>query len=71
MIESEHGRQTPKSIKGVITCPLCGKEKFFIYPDSQGHVSMHCARCNRLILLDSDNLTAEVTRPIKNQNTAS
>jgi len=71
MTEADHGKQMSNSIKGVITCPLCGKEKFFVYPDSQGHVSIHCAKCGRLILLDSDNLTAEVTRPIKNQNTAS
>ncbi len=52
------------SIKGIINCPLCSKQKFYVYNNARGLLSVRCANCGRPILLDSDNLTAKVTRPM-------
>jgi len=51
-------------LKGIIDCPLCQKEKFFIYSDMRGRMSMRCWQCSRLVLVDGDNLTAQTIRPL-------
>ena len=52
-------------IKCIIKCPICRKEKFYVYDDARGLFSVRCANCSRLILLDTDNLTARETRPMR------
>ena len=47
----------PTKPRGTITCPVCGKEKVYVY-DAKGCVSTHCARCKRTIMWDYTNLVA-------------
>ena len=45
---------------GVIACPVCGKEKLFLY-NAQGMMTSRCGKCGRTILWDLTNQTATVT----------
>lgn len=47
--------------KGKIVCPVCQKEKTFVY-FATGYVSSRCAKCGRLIMWDFDMMTASVIR---------
>lgn len=46
-----------EKVTAVLTCPVCGKEKVFVY-DAKGCVSTHCAKCKRTIMWDYTNLVA-------------
>lgn len=50
-----------EKIKGRIMCPVCEKEKMYVYL-ATGCVSSRCAKCGRLIMWDFDMMTASVIR---------
>ena len=56
------------SIKGVVTCPACKKEYIYVYSDASGHNSVPCIRCQRIVLVDNDNLTAQIISPVRKTN---
>lgn len=70
MTKAGHNHQTANSIKGVVYCPACRKEKSVAYHNSHGKVSTRCARCKSLILIDCDKLAAEIIEPLKSQSLA-
>ena len=55
-------------VKGTITCPICKKEKIIAYEGSSGKSSLHCCKCQRLILVNYDNLTACNAKPRSNKS---
>lgn|GEM_PF-959219 len=55
-------------LKGIIACPVCGKEFVFAYADSRGHASVPCIRCHRIILVDYDKLQAVMIPPKRRRN---
>ena len=54
-------------LKGVIKCPVCGRNPIYVYPDTKGHVSQQCKVCEKFILIDYDKMTA-ITISATSQN---
>lgn len=50
-----------EKLKGTIICPVCEKEKTYVYL-ATGRVSSRCAKCGRLIMWDFDMMTASVIK---------
>jgi DNA-directed RNA polymerase subunit RPC12/RpoP len=55
-------------LKGVIPCPVCGKEFVFAYEDASGHASVPCIRCGRILMVDYSNLEATLIPPKQRRN---
>lgn len=51
--------------KSVIICPFCEKGKFVAVESPSGKTSEHCHKCQRLLELDWNTMTAKLAKPIK------
>lgn len=47
-------------LTGVLFCPICAKEKVFVY-GAKGQVTSRCGLCKRMILWDYTNMHAAET----------
>ena len=59
---------TAMDLKGVVACPACGKEFVFVYNDAKGHASVPCVRCNRISMVDYEEMKATLIPPKKRRN---
>lgn len=48
-------------LKGVVGCPLCGKETFFVHSDAKGHASVN-------FMVDCESLKATLIPPKRSRN---
>lgn len=55
-------------LKGVVACPVCGKEFIFAYCDAKGHASVPCIRCNRILMVDYESLIATLISPTRRKS---
>ena len=51
--------------KSVIVCPICGKGKFVAVENPSGKTSENCYKCQRLLGLCWNKMTAKLAKPIK------
>lgn len=53
------------TLKGMVACPLCGKEFIYVYSDAKGHSSIPCVKCGRIIMIDYESMAAAIIHPLK------
>lgn len=54
-----------KKIKGVVTCPHCGKGKVVVYEGGRGSASLECPHCRCYYIADADSMRAYAAEKIK------
>ncbi len=59
---------TEMDLKGVVACPVCGKEFVFAYFDAKGHASVPCIRCSRILMVDYEKMNATLMPPKRRKN---
>jgi hypothetical protein len=55
-------------LKGVLSCPVCGKEFIFVYRDAKGHTSVPCVRCSRIVMVNCETMKAVSIPPKRRRN---
>ena len=54
-------------LKGIITCPACGKKFVFAYSDAKGHASLACVKCERISMVDYETMLATLMPPLSRE----